>query len=72
MASRMSRAARRVTIAASLGAAVCGLFTACSTMPSGPTYTDAELQATCERQGGWWRGSLIAGYCEYQAAFLAP
>jgi DNA polymerase-3 subunit delta len=29
-----------------------------------------ELQAICERQGGWWRGYLIPGYCESQAATM--
>ena len=38
-------------------------------MPQGPTYTEAELKAICERRGGWWRGNLIPGYCEYQTAF---
>jgi hypothetical protein len=33
------------------------------------TYTEAELKAICERRGGWWRGNLIPGYCEYQTAF---
>ena len=51
---------RRVLAIALLGAGMCGLFSACSTVHA-PTYTDAELQAQCERRGGWWRGSLIAG-----------
>jgi hypothetical protein len=29
--------------------------------------TEEELYSTCLRTGGWWRGDLIAGYCEYQA-----
>ena len=62
----MSLFLRRVLAVALLGAGMCGLFSACSTVP--PTYTDAELQAQCERRGGWWRGSLIPGYCEYQTA----
>jgi hypothetical protein len=49
---------------------MCGLFSACSTVYP-PTYTDAELKAQCERRGGWWRGSLIAGYCEYQSASVS-
>jgi hypothetical protein len=53
-----------------LGAAACGLLAGCAGMPTEPTYTDAELRAICERQGGWWRGELIAGYCEYQSASL--
>jgi len=63
---------RKILLGALLVAATCGLLTACSTMPQGPTYTDAELRAICERRGGWWRGDLIAGYCEFQSASLAP
>jgi hypothetical protein len=51
---------RRALAIALLGAGMCGLFSACSTVHA-PTYTDAELQAQCERRGGWWRGSLIPG-----------
>ena len=57
----------RVLLALSVGGA---LLTGCAGLPHGPTYTDAELRAICERQGGWWRGALIAGYCEYQTAAL--
>ena len=53
-----------------LGAVVCGVLTACSMVPHPPTYTDAELQAMCERRGGWWRGNLIPGFCEYQSASM--
>ena len=58
---------RRVLAIALLGAGMSGLFSACSTVHP-PTYTDAELEAQCVRRGGWWRGSLIPGYCEYQTA----
>jgi hypothetical protein len=58
----------RVLHGALLVAAVCGLLAGCAGLPHGPTYTDAELRAICERQGGWWRGELIAGFCEYQTA----
>ena len=61
---------RRAIVVALLGAAVCGAFSACSTVPIEPPSTDAELQAQCERRGGWWRGSLIPGYCEFQSASL--
>jgi hypothetical protein len=65
--------ARRLLLAALLAVAVGGLLSACGTMPPGPTYTDDELRAMCERRGGWWRGNLIPGYCEYQtAATQAP
>jgi hypothetical protein len=60
--------ARRLLLAALLAVAVGGLLSACSTMPPGPTYTDDELRVICERRGGWWRGNLIPGYCEYQTA----
>lgn len=53
-----------------LGLAVCVFFTACTTMSNAPTYTQAELRASCERRGGWWRGSLIPDYCEFQGAAL--
>jgi hypothetical protein len=55
-----------------LAAGAAGLVSACSSMPQGPTYTDAELRAMCERRGGWWRGELIAGFCEFQSASFAP
>jgi hypothetical protein len=63
---------RKILLGVLVLAATCGLFGACSTMPQGPTYTDAELKAMCERRGGWWRGELIAGFCEFQSASLAP
>ena len=66
----MKRSFPRILTGVLLGAVVCGALTACSTVPHPPTYTQAELRAMCERRGGWWRGSLIPDYCEYQAAFL--
>jgi hypothetical protein len=72
LAEPTPRALRRRPLGrALLVAAVCGLLAGCAGLPQGPTYTDAELQAICERQGGWWRGKLIAGYCEYQTASLS-
>jgi len=59
-----------ILLGALLGATALGLFSGCAGMPQGPTYTEAELKAQCERRGGWWRGSLIPGFCEYQAASL--
>jgi hypothetical protein len=67
----VSRFPRRVLAGVVLGACLCGLFAACSTVPIPPTYTEAELKAMCERRGGWWRGSLIPGYCEFQGASLS-
>lgn len=60
--------ARRLVLGVLLAAASGGLVTGCASMPQGPTYTEAELKAICERRGGWWRGNLIPGYCEYQTA----
>jgi len=60
----------RALTACLLGALAAGLFAACTTAAIPPTYTQAELRAICERRGGWWRGELIQGYCEYQSAFL--
>ncbi|HSE05343.1 MAG TPA: hypothetical protein VLK35_14440 [Methylomirabilota bacterium] len=54
-----------------LGLALSVLLAGCAGLPQGPTYTDVELKAICERQGGWWRGELIKGYCEYQTASLS-
>lgn len=63
---------RKILLGVLLAAAAAGLFSGCSTIAQGPTYTDAELRASCERRGGWWRGNLIAGFCEFQSASLAP
>jgi hypothetical protein len=63
---------RKILLGVLLASAAAGLFSGCSSMTQGPTYTDAELRASCERRGGWWRGDLIAGYCEFQSASLAP
>ena len=51
-------------------AAACLFLVSCSSVAYPPTYTEAELRAMCERRGGWWRGDLIPGYCEYQGAWL--
>jgi hypothetical protein len=61
----------RRLLGGALLAAACGLLGGCAGLPQGPTYTDAELKAICERRGGWWRGELIAGYCEYQTASIS-
>ena len=63
---------RKILLGVLLAGAAAGLGSGCSSMAQGPTYTDAELRASCERRGGWWRGDLIAGYCEFQSASLAP
>jgi hypothetical protein len=43
---------------------------ACSGVPPGPAYTQEELEARCNRTGGWWRGSRsysqVSGHCEYK------
>lgn len=69
-AKTITGAFRKILLGALLGAVVGGLFSACSSMPQGPTYTEDELRVMCERRGGWWRGSLIPGYCEFQGASL--
>lgn len=66
-----TRFPRRLLVVALLAASVGGLLGGCAGLPQGPTYTDAELRAICERQGGWWRGELIAGFCEYQTASIS-
>jgi len=48
--------ARRLVLGALLAAAAGGSLGGCASMPQGPTYTEAELKAICERRGGWWRG----------------
>lgn len=58
---------KTIALAAVLATGAGGLLVACAALPPGPTYTDAELQAECERQGGRWRAPLIAGYCETQS-----
>jgi len=63
-----SRAPRRLLAGVLLASGTGGLLGGCAGWPHEPTYTDAELQAICERRGGWWRGELIPGYCEYQTA----
>ena len=63
-----TRVGRRALVGLLLAAGVCGLLGGCAGLPQGPTYTEAELKAICERRGGWWRGDLIPGLCEYQAA----
>jgi hypothetical protein len=61
---------RRLIAGFVFGAAACLLLASCSSVAYPPTYTEAELKAICERRGGWWRGDLIPGYCEYQGAWL--
>ncbi|HKW93765.1 MAG TPA: hypothetical protein VJX92_17875 [Methylomirabilota bacterium] len=64
--------ARKILLATVFAAILAGFFTGCASLPQGPTYTDDELKAICERHGGWWRGNLIAGFCEFQLASQAP
>ena len=65
-----SRIGWRAGVAVLLVTASCGFVAGCGSVAYPPTYTQAELKAICERRGGWWRGDLIPGYCEYQAASL--
>jgi hypothetical protein len=65
------RRARRVAAAALLVLSVSGLFSACSSVPIPPTYTQQELRARCESRGGVWHDDeLFGGFCEYQSAML--
>jgi hypothetical protein len=59
---------RRTLANVLFGLGVCGLFTACSTTPIPPLYTQEEVKASCQRHGGWWRPNLFEGSCEYQGA----
>ena len=67
-----SRGSRRLLGGALLAVGVSAVLGGCAGLPQGPTYTQAELRAICERRGGWWRGDLIPGFCEYQTALQAP
>ena len=67
-----SRSLRNILLGAVLAATAAGLFSGCASLPQGPTYTDDELKAICERRGGWWRANLLGGYCEFQLASQAP
>ena len=60
---RVGRGGRAVILLAmSLGSGCAGLAT-----PHPPTYTQAELAAICQRNGGWWHDdSLMGGFCEYE------
>lgn len=66
-----ARASRPRWRGALLAVGLLAVLGGCAGLPQGPTYTDAELKAICERQGGWWRGELISGYCEYQTASIS-
>lgn len=68
--ARTMNTGRKILFGVLLGAGACGLFAACSSVPHGSAYTLAELQAACEREGGWWRGSLLPGYCESQSTTM--
>jgi len=72
MMSMTRTGSRRLLAGVLLAAGIGGLLAGCAGLPQGPTYTQAELRAICERRGGWWRGDLIPGFCEYQTAFQAP
>jgi hypothetical protein len=67
----MRRLISRRSVTSLLLASAAGLLLgACSSVAYPPTYSQAELRAMCERRGGWWRGDLIANYCEFQGAML--
>jgi hypothetical protein len=70
LARTKARIGRGLVVGVLLVAGAAVLLGGCSGVVYPPTYTEAELKAMCERRGGWWRGQLIPGYCEYQAASL--
>jgi hypothetical protein len=38
-----------------------------ATVPVAPTYTQADLQAACDKHRGWWRpDGLRGGYCDFR------
>jgi hypothetical protein len=40
----------------------------CSGVPPRPTYTQDDLMAMCQHQGGWWHpNGLVGGHCEYDS-----
>jgi len=60
---------RRCTLRPSLVAAALTILVGCSTAPMPPAFTQDELKAICERQGGWWHPDhLTGGICEYEQA----
>ncbi len=71
MTGSRTGASRRRRGGGALVVGLCLLLAGCAGVAHGPTYTDAELKAICERQGGWWRGELIPGFCEFQTASIS-
>ncbi len=54
--------------AALAGGVLLTLLAGCRGVPHAGPYTQDELKAICERQGGWWHpDDLLGGLCEYQA-----
>ncbi len=49
-------------------AAMIALVLGCAGARIEPPYSEQELRAICERQGGWWRGPDVrGGFCEYES-----
>jgi len=45
------------------------ILAGCSSVPIPPTYTQDELKAICERNGGRWHpDDLMGGFCERMRA----
>jgi len=59
---------RRLLASALLAAGACGLLGGCAGWTQPEMSTEEFLKRQCEVHGGWWRGNLIPGYCEYQTA----
>ena len=61
------RGARERALDMAFLASLVMLDAGCGSAPIGPTYTQQELKAICERQRGWWHADdLMGGYCEYR------
>jgi hypothetical protein len=56
---------RRIFACCLLGVALWLPGCALGTIPA--TYSPEEMAATCQRNGGVWRGFVGEGYCEYQS-----
>lgn len=65
----LTPAAARAVAIGGLLVGVLALGSGCGSAgaPIAPTYTQDELRAICQRQGGWWHSDdLMGGYCEYR------
>ncbi|HEY7204280.1 MAG TPA: hypothetical protein VIA61_08295 [Methylomirabilota bacterium] len=57
---------RRIRLGVGLAASV--MLAGCATAPIPPTYSQADLEAECERHGFWWHpDELTGGFCEHDS-----